>query len=532
MKITLYNNHSENNNINKTLVKIVDLEGYLREQTSLINPQIMIEFHPDNFKDLDYVIDNNLRYVTYNGIKIIWDTFINDYVLSANYVYIPDFNRYYFINDITSVRQNLWRLTLHVDVLMSYKNEIKNTNAFVSRNQFKYDVMVKDDLLTYYYDKDVTEEICEKGSLVNTTFNTKKTHTRNVVLSCVSFMSIPSGTPITHPSGTNLPDINQLEYNEYFSETCFIMNSNEISIVAYRALEHDSWASYIKAITIYPFDFEYQGLETNKNIVYLGEHAIKTLNQQTEEYLECYWIKYKVSNYYVIADFKITGDSFLDYEPYTMYELFIPYCSWVKLNPDQVLNHRLIVYYTIQVEDGSANAYVYDVTDNKLIYTSTCQLGVRIGITATNNEEISASRKANNLNLTLGLVSSVASIGIGAYTGNATAVVGGVLSGAKSITSFVNNNSQLFDRAQATFGNGNSGMYSSQECILRKTRLKPKNYNDDFSKIFGKPLNSFEKLGDLSGYTIVEDEHLENFGSSTKSESDEIKTILKTGVIL
>ena len=190
MNLILYNNHSENNKLNKTIVKIVELTGYLREQTSLINPQIMIEFHPNQFDS--YVKDNDQVYVVYNGIKITWDSFINKYVLSANYVYIPDFNRYYFINDITSVRQNLWRLTLHVDVLMSYKKEISNTNAFVSRNEFKYDVMVKDDLLTYYYDKDVTEEVCEKGSLVNTTFNTKVTHSRNVVLSCVSFMSIPS----------------------------------------------------------------------------------------------------------------------------------------------------------------------------------------------------------------------------------------------------------------------------------------------------------------------------------------------------
>ena len=104
----------------------------------------MIEFDPKSFKDLDYVKDDNKVFVVYNGIKITWDTFINDYVLSANYVYIPDFNRYYFINDITSVRQNLWRLSLHVDVLMSYKKEINNTYAFISRNEFDYDPDIYD----------------------------------------------------------------------------------------------------------------------------------------------------------------------------------------------------------------------------------------------------------------------------------------------------------------------------------------------------------------------------------------------------
>ena len=97
MKIILYNNHSENNKLDKSIVKIVELQGYLREQTSLINPQILIEFHPEQFDG--YVKEDNQVYVKYNGIKITWDSFINKYVLSANYVHIPEFNRYYFINE-------------------------------------------------------------------------------------------------------------------------------------------------------------------------------------------------------------------------------------------------------------------------------------------------------------------------------------------------------------------------------------------------------------------------------------------------
>ena len=528
MKLILYNNLSESNKLDKNIVKIIELDGNLREASSLINPSILIELNPNNISDV--IVDDNHDYVTYNNIRITWNNFIYNYVLSANYVYIPEFNRYYFINDIISIRTNMWRLNMHVDVLMSYKDSILKQNAFVTRNEFTYDEMVKDDLISYYYDKEVSEYVPPKGNKVNTTFDTSVTHTTNVVLSCISFQALPSAYDINPPAGTNLPKIKQLEYNEFFSETCFIMNSSDISIVAYRALEHSSWASYIKAITIYPFNLEKQSDTTV--IVYLGDNAIKTLDQEEEHYLYAPYIKYKVSNYYVIADFTISGDSFLDYEPYTMYELYIPYYGWVKLTPDQILNHRIIVYYTIQVEDGSANAYVYDTTDDKLIFTSTCQLGVRIGITTTNNEEISASKKANNLNLTLGLISSVASIGIGAYTGNATAVVGGVLSGAKTIGSYINNNSMMFDKAYATFGNGNSGMYSSQECVIRKTKLKPKNYDEDYVKLYGKPLNKYVKLEELTGYTQVGEIHLEDIGSITSSETSELYTILGEGFII
>ena len=160
MKIILYNNYSENNKLNKSIVKIVELQGYLREQTSLINPQILIEFHPEQFDG--YVKEDNQVYVMYNGIKITWDSFINKYVLSANYVYIPEFNRYYFINDIISIRQ----ITLSVDVLMSYKDQILETNAFVARNQneFNKDIIDNECVLT---DKEEVEFIEVNVDLFN-----------------------------------------------------------------------------------------------------------------------------------------------------------------------------------------------------------------------------------------------------------------------------------------------------------------------------------------------------------------------------
>ena len=531
MKITLYYNESEKFAMNKTLNYIGDLTGSLKNATSLLNPNINVEIETNgNITyniDLQYE-DNDISYID-DAVEYDVSCMMDSSILKCNYCYIEEFERYYFIDNIIIQNNKLFVLILSVDSLESNKEDISNQNAFITRNEFDYNPLVKDEQISFYYDKEVSEYIPPKGNKVNTTFDTSINHTTNVVLSCISFNALPSAYEVNPPSGTNLPKINQLEYNEFFSETCFIMNSNEISIVAYRALKNSGWASYIKAITIYPFNLEKQS--DNKVIVFLGNNAIKTLNQQEDEYLYAPYIKYKVSNYYIIADFTISGNSFLDYEPYTMYELYVPYYGWVKLTPDQILNHRIIVYYTIQVEDGSANAYVYDTTDNKLIFTSTCQLGVRIGVTTTNNEEISASKKANNLNLTLGLISSVASVGIGAYTGNATAVVGGVLSGAKAIGSYINNNSMMFDKAYATFGNGNSGMYSSQECVIRKTRLKPKNYNEDYFKLVGRPLNEYRNIGELKGYTVVGEIHLENI-DATKQEIEQIESILKNGFII
>ena len=44
-----------------------------------------------------------------------------------NYCYISDFTRFYFIEDIEQVRENLYRIKCKVDVLESYKIQILNS---------------------------------------------------------------------------------------------------------------------------------------------------------------------------------------------------------------------------------------------------------------------------------------------------------------------------------------------------------------------------------------------------------------------
>lgn len=99
MDITLYTNNSEKNKLDKNLSNAKTFSGKLREESSIVNPYILIQIeNPSSF----------------------------------NYAYIPEFKRYYFITDITSIRTGLWKISMHVDVLMSFKDTIKATQVILS----------------------------------------------------------------------------------------------------------------------------------------------------------------------------------------------------------------------------------------------------------------------------------------------------------------------------------------------------------------------------------------------------------------
>lgn len=105
MEITLYTNESEKNKLEKTLDHSILLEGTLRDESSIINPIILISSEKE---DIPYMY---------------------------NYAYVPAFGRYYFITDIESVRTGIWRVSMHVDVLMSYKEQIKNLNVIINNSE-------------------------------------------------------------------------------------------------------------------------------------------------------------------------------------------------------------------------------------------------------------------------------------------------------------------------------------------------------------------------------------------------------------
>ena len=103
MTINLYNCEAEMNRIGKNNKSLItSLSGTLKQESSIIDPIIMLQL------------------ADCTGI---------------NYAYIEEFKRYYFVSEIRQVRNDLVELTMHVDVLDSFKDAILKNTAILDKSQ-------------------------------------------------------------------------------------------------------------------------------------------------------------------------------------------------------------------------------------------------------------------------------------------------------------------------------------------------------------------------------------------------------------
>lgn len=103
MQINFYNAKIKKNEMNKTLGTPIVKNCALKNGSSIEDPVLYMEH--------DAILFN------------------------TNYVYIPDFGRYYFVMGRELVEHTEY-ITCHVDVLMSFKTDIKSSKGTATRSNF------------------------------------------------------------------------------------------------------------------------------------------------------------------------------------------------------------------------------------------------------------------------------------------------------------------------------------------------------------------------------------------------------------
>ena len=358
MHINLYSYNGEHEVVFKesSLTLVAQLEGTLRAGTSILNPTISLELP---FADATVGVLAEGEDVLADSEDVIIFNSEASSVLQFNYAYIPEFHRFYFVTDVQTQITGLYWVSMRVDVLMSHRQNFLQAYAMIERNEFAYNPLLEDNLLPLAFKKEVTEnKSLATGAYVNTTFKgvfAEGGNARNMIINTITDYAV-SYDVIDKPSYMDNQNFDPVNYSAMGSSAVYAITPSILRNIGYALLHNASTrASFVKSIIAFPFtipnneiyDFVYIHVGAYDDV---DSAMYDAASQPIKGYITNY-----ASIYRVIADFTIdTAQSFLDYAPYTHYELFIPFYGWKELDYQSVQGHRLIVYYAVNYDDGSA----------------------------------------------------------------------------------------------------------------------------------------------------------------------------------
>lgn len=202
--------------------------------------------------------------------------------------------------------------------------------------------------------------------------------------------------------------------------------------------------------------------------------------------------------------------AYLDYEPYTQAQIFLPYIGTRPISVDEIMGKTVRVVYHVDILTGACCCFVK--CGDSVLYTYNGQCSIPIPITG-----------ANYASVVNGVISVAASVGSLVATGGSSAptAIPAIASSA------VNQMKPQVEKSGSISGSaGVLNMQTPYLILIRPRQALPSKQNE----FIGYPSLITAQLTELKGYTEVQSIHLENI-PATQEELAEIESILEGGVI-
>ena len=127
MRVKLFKITDDSRKVHKTIGEGVEIAAHIYDDMDVLNPSLLL-------------------------------TYTTSVPFDYNYIFIPLTKRYYYINSATLKKGQGVLITCHVDVFKSYDSEIDNLQAYVLRQENKYNAYLPDNLIpltakTNYFNK-------------------------------------------------------------------------------------------------------------------------------------------------------------------------------------------------------------------------------------------------------------------------------------------------------------------------------------------------------------------------------------------
>lgn len=228
------------------------------------------------------------------------------------------------------------------------------------------------------------------------------------------------------------------------------------------------------------------------------------------------------------AKIKPINKNFLDYEPYTKYVAYIPYCNFVELDASIITGHELTFQLVCDLLAGTCEGVVR--VDGQMYKTVGGNFMTQCSVQGIDNSSYVNGIISSTGKMVSGAGAIIGATALGVATGNVGMSLLGIASGGATLTGGAYDFATTPKEYVATGKSiGLIGQYLPQHvCIYRYSCQDISDSN--FGNFVGYACEFSAKLSSLSGLTICHNPIINCAGN--QQEIDEIKQLLESGVII
>lgn len=504
------------------------VSGVLKEQSSIINPVVLIRA----------------------------DTTILEY----NYAEIDTLKRKYFVTDIKNVRNDLWEVSLHVDVLYSYKDALLQNDYFVERNQYDFNGELPDKANSFKPLMELHPDMSVYENRIRTIPIFDRPTGGDGEYTCVIMIRDNH----TYEASGEVYTGSDAVFHDIVAPTNPVSCGNLTTYIcsyvsAYKIIEaiadNLTLMQQVHSIRVYPVLFNIEDVEVTHytDIVLNNGDTNLTISNLDLYRLDNTGHLFKFSSSIPVNSGNDRPSDYYDYEniyPNTQFEMWLPFYG--KYSPD--FNKYLAfakagspsigldITYTINVISATCSIYisVYLGQYGELFILDTlqCSIANSAMYIGSNEEEVNRRQIAIALS-TLGTVISSVGAVIGAVImpAAAPALAMGIMGTAGAIGSVTSMAGQLqeqkpsFMSAQPPLSSLdvlNYGCYSIIYTAFKRKYVVER--DDTYKAIAGMPCYKCVSGSSIHGFSVITEVHLTGLTYATTGEEEEIMRLLKEGV--
>lgn len=434
-------------------------------------------------------------------IKIENTDFNLSAISNANYLKWVETGNYYFILSKEFISGKLFRLNLQKDVLSSTKLNYQVSYLVERTSNDKYiNRLLDDNLIQYEYKKVVTEVEPNDEDMVNIKFDSYSNGTCILNVAFYNYneegVILPTPTASIEPHG-GLNGVTANNTDLGTSSVLYRLTPFEMVIFSQNVIKNSAFLAPIKLAAIYPFEINIKDQTKYKIVLPVFNSNGERIKLSDDCVGSC--PQYLISPRLIISDFYLNEyvslNDYKSFEPYTIFELYLPYCGWARIDLMQLkelkdVEHRIQVFYVVDYASGNATANVYDYNADMLLFSTSCNLGSKIGFTSSNLYDLINQRNMAQTNTTLTTLLGALTGFVGLATGNPLGIIASVKLVGGSVQSYVQNEQKAkYTHTTPTTQSvsANLDLYNYNKVRIRITQLQPLEYygTNDFKNNHG-----------------------------------------------